>query len=222
MKLKRIAIIAASTAALAAGTAAAVGATADDDAAKREQAVLDDAARRLDTTPEKLRDALGAALDAQLDQAVKDGGLTQAQADEIKRRRQESGRVLGFPGGPGLRGGPGRQWHHGPGGPRGEGLFEDLAKALGISEAQLQNRLRAGRSVAQIAAAEGRSLTAVKQAVRAAVRARLDESVADGDITRAQADEMLEHFDEHLDRLGSLRGGPGHHRAPPPLPPLGG
>ena len=177
MKLTRIAIIAASTAALAVGAGAAVGATSGDDAEQREQAVLDDAARRLDTTPEKLREALGAALDAQLDAAVRDGSLTRAQADEIKRRRQESGSVLGFHGGHDGRGGPG---HHGPGGPRGAGRFEDLAEALGISERRLEARLRAGRTVAQIARAEGKTLAEVKEAVRAATRARLDEAVADG------------------------------------------
>lgn len=29
---------------------------------------------------------------------------------------------------------------------------------------------------------------------------------------------MLEHLDEHLNRLGNLRGGPGRHGGPPPAP----
>lgn len=214
MKVNRIAIAAAATAVLAGGAGAAVAATAGRDAAQRENAVLDDAAGRLGTTPEKLRDALGAAIDAQLDQAVKDGRLTQEQADEIKQRRQESGRVLGFPGGgPGRHGhGPG---HRGPGGPRGAGLFSDLADALGVSEAELRERLHDGRTVAQIARAEGKSLAEVRRAVRAAVSDRLDEAVRDGELTREQADERLEHLDSHLERLGEF-GGRRHHGGPPP------
>jgi hypothetical protein len=221
MKLNRIAIIAASSVALAGGAGAAVAATSNDEAKQQEQAVLDDAAGRLGTTPEELRDALGAALDAQLDEAVADGRLTQAQADEIKQRRQRSGSVLGFPGGRGPHGGPG---HGGPGGPRGAGLFDDVADALGITERQLFNRLHAGRTVAQIAKAEGKTLAEVKRAARAAAETRIEKAVADGDLTQSQADDMLAHLDEHLDRLGSLRGprgGPGRHEGPPPAPPGG-
>ena len=205
MRLKRFAIVAVSTAVLAAGAGVAIGATSGDDAEQREQAVLDDAARRLETTPERLREALGAALDAQLDAAVADGDLTQEQADAIKERRQESGSVLGFGAGPG---------HHGRGGPgfggfgRGAiaGVFDDLAEALGISEQRLANRLRAGRTVAQIAEAQGRSLVDVKRAVRASVTERVEQAVADGALSQAQADELLDHVDEHVARLGELGG----------------
>ena len=216
MKLNRIAIIAASGVVLAGGAGAAVAATSSDEAKEQEQAILDDAAGRLGTTSDELRDALGAALDAQLDEAVKDGRLTQEQADEIKQRRRESGTVLGFRGG---HDGPGGRGHHVRGGPHGIGLFEDLAEALGISERQLADRLRAGRTLAQIARAEGKSAAEVKQAVRAAERTRLQQAVKDGDLTQEQADEMLEHLDEHLDRLGTLRGGFDRHGGPPPPPP---
>ena len=202
MKLNRIAIIVASGALLAGGAGAAVAATSSDEAKEQEQAILDDAAGRLGTTPDKLRDALGAALDAQLDKAVEDGRLTQEQADEIKQRREESGAVLGFRDRHHGPDGPGDRIHHGPG-PHPVGGFEDIAEALGISERQLANRLRAGRTLAQIAKAEGKSLAEVEQAVREAMRARLEQAVKDGELTQAQADERL----EHLDRIGNLRGG---------------
>src|SRR5688500_6541719 len=101
MKPRRIAALAVSGALVAGGAGAAIAAVTKDDAKQTEQAILDDAAKRLDVTPEKLRDALSAAQDTQLDQAVKDGDLTQKQADAIKAARKDSGRVLG---GPGLRG----------------------------------------------------------------------------------------------------------------------
>src|SRR4051794_41845773 len=101
MRIKRYVLVSAAVLAAGAGGGAAIAATSgDDDHKKSEQAIIDDAAQRLNVSPEALRSALGAAEDAQLDQAVKDGKLTQAQADAIKQRRQKSGSVLG-PGGPG-------------------------------------------------------------------------------------------------------------------------
>ena len=219
MRTRRIAVLALSGALVAGGTGAAIAAVTKDDAKKTEQAILDDAAKRLDVTPEKLRDALSAAQDAQLDQAVKDGKLTQKQADAIKQARKDSGRVLG---GPGLRGphGPGGvlRLHRGPGGP-GFGmrleLFEDLAKALGTTEAKLKAQLRDGKSIADVAKANGKSLADVRSAVKATVKARLDKAVKAGDLTQSQADEMLDHIADKVTAIGSakrLRLRERHHR----------
>ena len=219
MKLKRIAIIAASGAVLAGGAGAAVAATSSDEAKQREQAILEDAASRLGTTSDELRDALGAAVDAQIDEAVADGGLTQEQADEIKRKRQDSGTVLGFGGD-----GPDGREHHRRIGPHVVGVHTDLADAVGISEQELAERLRAGRTLAQIAKAEGKTTAEVERAVRAAMRSRIQQAVKDGKLTQAQADDMLEHLDVRVDHLGSLKGGffPHGGPPPPPPPPLGG
>lgn len=143
MSARRIVAIAATGALALGGAGAAIAAVSKDDPKKTEDAVLADAAKRLSVSPDKLRDALKAAQDAQLDkqleQAVKDGDLTRKQADEIKQRREQSGTVLGpvgprrgrFGAGPG---GPGRFPHvRGPDGPRFR-LFGDIAKALGVSE----------------------------------------------------------------------------------------
>ena len=211
MNTKRIAIAAAAFAALAGGSAGAIAATS---AKQAEQAVIDSAAEKLDVTPQELRDALGDALDSQLDQAVEDGELTQEQADAMKEHRRESGRVLGIgPGGPGFhrRGGPGG---HPRGGPMGGHILDDVADAVGISRRALFRRLRSGETIAEIAEAEGKSLADVKAAVRAAVAERLEEKVQSGDLTEAQRDEMLEHLDEHIDRLGDMPPRPPHNRRP--------
>jgi hypothetical protein len=100
MSARRIAAIALAGGLLAGGTGVAIAAVSKDDGAKTEQAILGNAAKRLNVTPDKLRDALAAAQDDQLDQMVKDGTLTQKQADAIKARRKQSGRVLGGPFGP--------------------------------------------------------------------------------------------------------------------------
>lgn len=205
---RRIAAIALSGVIVAGGTGAAIAAAGKDDAGKAEQAVLDDTAKRLDVTPQKLRDALAAAQDAQLDEAVKAGRLTQAQADRMKAARKQSGRVLGPLGGPGPHGkrsGPGGR-DHGPGGPgRGmrHGLLDDIADALGTTPAKLFASLRAGTSIGDIAKANGTSLGAVRTAVKRSVTTRLDKAVKDGDLTRKQADAMLGHVDERLKAIES-------------------
>lgn len=214
MNIKRIAAITAAGAIVAGGAGAAVGATTGSKDA--EQEVLADAAKRLDVTPQKLRDALAAARDAQLDRAVKAGELTREQAEAIKARRKQSGRVLG--GGPGIRHRGGRG-HRRFGGGRGIPVMDAVAKALGISREVLFEQLRDGKSVADVAKAEGRSLDAVKDAVRKAVKTELDRQVKAGAITRAQAERRLEHLEAHLDRFAEagglrMRG----HRGPPPAP----
>src|SRR4051794_11535273 len=114
MQIKRYVLVSAAVLAAGAGGGAAIAATSgDDDHKKAEQAIIDDAAKRLNVSPEALRSALGAAEDAQLDQAVKDGKLTQEQADAIKKRRQQAGDVLGGPG-VGVPGPRGPRWPRGP------------------------------------------------------------------------------------------------------------
>jgi hypothetical protein len=212
MRRTRIAALTAAGALVAAGTGVAVATTRSDDPEQREQAVLADAAKRLDVQPSELRDALSEAEDAQLDADVKAGRLTQEQADAIKQRRADAGTVLGGgpggpPGGPFFhhRGGP--DGHHGPG-----ELGEAAAKALGISRDELFERLRDGKSLSEIAKAEGKSFDDVKAAVKAAVKKQLDEAVRDGKLTQQQADEILSRSTDKLEDFGRLR---------PPGPPPG-
>jgi len=235
MGARRITAFALTGTLAAGGAGVAIAAAAKEDDRKAEQAVLADAAKRLDVSPEKLRDALAAAQDAGLDRAVKDGLLTRAQADAIKARRKASGHVLGGPpGGPKFRGGPHFGGPHpgGPGprhgapgfGPR-HGLFGDLAAALGTTRAKLAEGLRSGKSIAEIAKGEGRSLADVGTALKSSARTRLDKAVKAGDLTRAQADRFLAHVDRQIAAITSgKRLMPRRHRhlrgALPPAPRL--
>jgi hypothetical protein len=218
MQRRRIAAIAAAGVVAAGGTGVALATTRGDDAKQREQAVLDDAAKRLGVEPSELRDALAKAQDDQLDAAVKAGRLTQEQADAIKQRRSQSGLVLGGghpgPGGPGFghrdfRGGPG----FGHGGP--PPVLDAAANALGLTDAQLFARLRSGKSLQDIAKAQGKDYAAVKSAIRSAIKTDLDAAVKDKRLTQAQADELLDHLTEHLDNGFFF----GRHGGPPPGPP---
>jgi hypothetical protein len=224
MPVKRYVLVSAAGLAAGAGGGAALAATSGDDHKKTEQAVIDDAAQRLNVTPEALRSALGAAEDAQLDQAVKDGDLTQAQADAIKKRRQQEGDVLGGPGvggphpgfGRGGRGGPGIGFKLGRG-----GALDAAATALGVSRSELLTKLRAGKSIADVAKAQGKSLDDVKQAITAGVSKELDQAVTDKKLTSAQRDDILKELGEHLDDLVTRTppagaGGPGLGHPPGP------
>ncbi len=97
----------------------------------------------------------------------------------------------------------------------GHELGASLAKALGLTQGQLRARLEDGQTVAEMAKAQGKTLAQVRSALRADARERLADEVRDGDLTQAQADEALEHLDEHLEHIGELggvRGGfRGHH-----------
>lgn len=185
-------------------------------------ALLNDAAKRLNIDPDKLAAALQSAAGDQLDQAVKDGRLTQAQADHMKQELKRHGGLppMGAPGpGPGgferhgLRGGPG-----GP--PAG---LHAAASYLGLTDQQLAQQLRNGKSLADVAKAQGKSLDGLEQAIVAAEKARLDKAVAAGDLTAAQRDEMLKRLQEHVSDLVQGKGpGPGAPCGPGGPPPSGG
>lgn len=196
MKIKRIIVASATAAVVVAGSAGAIAATSQDKGKQAEQAVLDDAAKRLNVAPSELRDALAKAQDAQLDQAVKDGTLTQQQADAIKARRKQDGRVLG--------GGGGRGFGHHGGGPGA--LIDPAAKALGLSRQELVTRLRSGKTLADIAKTESKDLADVKAAVKKAATEQLDAAVKAGRLTDAQRDAEVAELDEHFDRFAEGRG----------------
>ena len=214
MGRRRIAALALSGALVAGGAGAAIAAVSKDERKAAEQAILDDAAKRLNITSDKLRDALAAAQDAQLDRAVKAGKLTQKQADAIKERRKATGSVLGGPGALKLHGGRPHLYGGGPGpgfghghGPHGFGLkmeiLDGLADALGTTPAKLRESLRDGKSIADIAKANGKSLADVRTSLKAAAKTRIDKAVKDGDLTQRQADRLLGRVGEKIDALTS-------------------
>jgi hypothetical protein len=84
--------------------------------------------------------------------------------------------------------------------------MDAAAHAIGISQAKLFEELRGGKSLSEIAKSHGKSFDDVKAAIRTALKKHLDEEVADGHITRAQADEMLSHLTERLDDFGRFAG----------------
>ena len=191
---KKLAAGAVAVAALAGGGAAlAAGGLGSEE---EQQAVIDDAAKRLGVEPEALESALEGALGARLDEAVKEGRLTEEQAAELKERLKDG--TLPLFGGRG---------HHGHGfGLHGPELFGAAATFLGVTEAELRTQLEAGKSLADVAAAEGKSAAGLKAALVDAVEERLAEAVEAGRLTDAQRDEALDRFKERLDDFVAREG----------------
>ena len=157
---RAVAIGAAMTLAVAGGGVAYAAATGGD----QRDALLRDAAQRLNVSPDELRSALQGAFSDQLDQAVRAGRLTQEQADRIEQQVRAHGLPLGGPGidghGFGVGGPMGGPGH----GPFGAGL-DAAATYLGLTRAQLGRQLMNGRSLADVAKAQGKPVDGLEQAM---------------------------------------------------------
>lgn len=140
----------------AAGVADAVSGGAGAGPANPRDALLGDVAKRLGVSQQKLKGAFAAALAAR-------------------------GQGYGPPGPPGPGappppGGPMAFGHGPPPGPIGGGL-DAAAKYLGLTDAQLFARLRSGKSLAQIAGGQNKSVQGLKDALDAEFKKHLDELV---------------------------------------------
>jgi hypothetical protein len=194
----RIVVAAVAAVALAVGVGAAVA--SNGDFAEKREAFMTDVAKRLGVSTDALNDAVkGARLD-QVEQALKDGEITQEQADAAKQAI-ESGEGRGFgPGHRGFKGGFGGGHGFGHHGHRG-GSLEAAADYLGLSQDELRTGLRGGKSLATIAGEEGTSVDGLKAAMVKDASAKLDEAVADGRITEEQKASLAERLSEMVDRL---------------------
>jgi polyhydroxyalkanoate synthesis regulator phasin len=187
--------------AVAVGAAGAVAASRALSADEHSQAVIDDAADQLGVEPSELSDALKQALENRVDDAVESGRLTEEQGEELKERIESGETPLIF-GGLGPRGGFDHDGHFG----HFRGL-DAAATYLGLTEAELHERLRDGERLAEVARDEGRSVDGLVDALVANAEERLDEAVEDGRLTRERANELREELEERTTDLvnGELR-----------------
>ena len=120
---------------------------------------------------------------------------------------------------------------HGPGdghGFLGKAELEAAAKALNMTTDELTAALQSGKTLEQIAEGAGVDFEDVKSAIQAAheveLRERIKQAVADGTMTQAKADWLLEGLDKgFLDGPGFGFGfggphGPKPDQAPPVQP----
>jgi hypothetical protein len=197
-----LAVLAGSGGAYAAAAGQTGSATKPTDRAAEQKAFLDDVATRLNVTRDKLDAAIKGAADARIDAAVAAGTLTKAQGDEAKKRLESGVPLLGR----GLLGGKPGGAHGRPGGPgkRGFGFGAGIAGAadyLGLTEGKLRTQLHAGKSLADVATAQNKSVDGLKAALKTALTTRLDEAVKSGKLTDAQKAKILADLDTHLDDL---------------------
>ncbi|HKY14446.1 MAG TPA: hypothetical protein VJM33_05940, partial [Microthrixaceae bacterium] len=116
---------------------------------------------------------------------VENGTLTQEQADAVIKALQDA-----RPDGPGR--GHGRGHHH-----IGVSL-ETAASSIGITVEELVTAMRDGASIAEVATSKGVDPAKVIFDLVAEVKTRLDEEVAEGDLTQEEADNRLERATEEI------------------------
>jgi polyhydroxyalkanoate synthesis regulator phasin len=217
VRRKLIALTALGLAAVGAGGALAASKLGSPNDESRS--VLNDAARELGVQPSELRAALKKALSDRVDEAVEEGRLTKAEGDALKARIN-SGEfpLVGVPGG-----------EHGPFGliePDPMGELSTAADYLGLTQEQLRDRLNSGKTLAQIAKEQDKSVAGLVDKLVEQKKARIEEAVKDGRLTRTQADEILAKINRAVTDFvenGRLHfeyreEGPSFDRRPPVLP----
>lgn len=149
-------------------------------------------ADELGITVERLNEARQAAYSRALDQAVADGDLTQEQADLLEARQAL------------------------------ETYIDEeaiLAGALGMTVRELQDARAAGQRLDEIIEAQGLDPATVRDAMQQGYEDAVQQAVAGGVITQAQADQFLagdgfpgfgrgRRFHFHGPRGGGFRGAP--------------
>ena len=83
----------------------------------------------------------------------------------------------------------------------GPGLVGAVTSYLGISAGQLRVDLAAGKTLAQIATAHGKTVAGLEQTIGNAVESRLDKAVTAGAVTAQQEQTVLSRLRSRLDVL---------------------
>ncbi len=140
------------------------------------QLYLQTLAQKLGTTVEKLQQAMTDARKESLDQAVKQGLLTQPQADRMQKTAPGA-----------LSGKFGKRC---AGASIANAALEAAAKALGMSTTDLTTALRGGKTLLTLAQEKNVDVTKLRTAIADAEKAAIDQAVKDGTLTQAQADSL--------------------------------
>lgn len=171
---------------------------------------FDDVARHLGVSPAKLQTAINQAQVDRLNQLVKQGKLTKAQAGAIeKQMKQRTGMPFGGPFGTPFGGPHPFGNHHFF---RGHGhmmpffgspmdSLQTAATYLGISPRALGSDLRSGKTLAAIAKAKGKSASGLEKAMLAASKQQLDSAVKAKRLTAAQESTFLKALSSRIDVL---------------------
>jgi len=166
------------------------------------QQYLQDLAKRLGVPVSTLQqDKLASAEDV-LAQLVKDGKLTQNQANQIKQRLESHQACSGN--GRGLWG-------------RGvmmqslkqylPSVATQVAKGLNMDATQLMSQLQSGKSLSDIATAKGVSSSQLQTIVTNAIQSTVNQAVSDGNLTQQQATNIMQMLQKNPGALNHLLNG---------------
>lgn len=158
-------------------------------------------AKRLGVSVTTLQQDRQGAFGDVLAQLVKDGKITQAQADQIKQRlashplKDCSGvngkQFIGFASGQFLK-------------KYRTAIFSAVAQGLKLTPDQLMTQLKAGQSLNDVAQTQHVSQTDLRNLLSKAITDALSKAVSAGDLTQAQANtyqQMLQQHPQMLDKL---------------------
>jgi hypothetical protein len=102
----------------------------------------------------------------------------------------------------------------GPGGPGPGPGAQAIADYVGLTTAELRTQLTSGKTLAQVATAQGKTVDGLEAAIVADATTHLDADVAAGTITAAQEASRLADLKSHVDDMVNSTGPPGGGRGP--------
>ena len=201
-----LAIVLVSTAVIGGGIGLAVA----QDEETPVQSFLGRVADKLGIGEDELRSAMTEAEQDIIDERVAEGKLTAEQGERLRERIEEKG-LLGPRGGP-LEGQRGRFC---------DGVFdcirdrvrdhvrdqdgrlpmEAAATVLGMEPEELLSELQEGKTLAQVAEEQVMAVEEFTAALLNEVRGKLDEKVAEGNLTQEQADTIFGRVEENIDDI---------------------
>jgi len=88
-------------------------------------------------------------------------------------------------------------------------LVDAAKKVAGLTDQQIKDGIKDGKSLAEIIRAAGGSVDKVEVEAKTVVKDKIEQAVKDGNLTRKRADKLLEHLDAVMDRLMNHKG---HHK----------
>lgn len=203
------------TTAPAAKTAAASGGAGMPDLAKLQAGLSEynqvfgsfrkNLAARLNISEDQLNAAVSGAMNDTTGQLVKDGKLTQSQADHIGALGAEFFKGVSFP--------PNANVISQIAGlvPLSMDQFKqiesDVAASLNLQPNALEDQLKAGNSLTDIAKTQNVDIQKVKDTVLSSAKTQLDAAVKAGKLTQAQEDQLNQKATQFIDKLVTMKPG---------------
>lgn len=171
---------------------AGAGSALADDGDSKRTAFRDAVAAKLGITPAQLHAAITAAAIDRIDAAVASGKLSAEKAAKLKQALAD-GKLgkLRF----------GLHKHKLTLAKRSAALFRTAAEYVGLDLPALKAELKQGKSLADVAAAQGKSADGLVATLLEKVSDRLDTAVDRGRISDARKQELLAKAKEQLEKL---------------------